>query len=44
MIFIIGRAVIVHAGKDDFATQTAGAAGPRVAAGIIGIAKQEYQQ
>ncbi|MFQ6614362.1 MAG: superoxide dismutase family protein [Fidelibacterota bacterium] len=36
---IIGRAVVIHAGKDDFSSQPSGAAGPRVACGVIGIAK-----
>jgi len=32
---ILGRAVIVHAGADDFKSQPAGNAGPRVACGVI---------
>ncbi|RMG48838.1 MAG: superoxide dismutase family protein [Acidobacteria bacterium] len=36
---IIGRAVIIHAGADDLKSQPSGAAGPRVACGVIGIAK-----
>lgn len=37
---IIGRGVIVHAGKDDLMSQPTGAAGPRVACGVAGIAKK----
>ena len=36
---IIGRGVIVHEKEDDFKTQPTGAAGARVACGVIGIAK-----
>ena len=32
---ILGRSVIVHAGADDMKSQPAGAAGPRVAGGVI---------
>ena len=35
---IIGRAVIVHGGTDDLSSQPSGAAGPRIACGVIGIA------
>lgn len=34
---IIGRAIIVHAGEDDLTSQPTGAAGSRVAYGVIGI-------
>ena len=36
---IIGHAVVVHGGADDLKSQPSGAAGPRVACGVIGIAK-----
>jgi superoxide dismutase, Cu-Zn family len=38
---IIGRSVVVHAGKDDFITQPTGNSGDRIAFGVIGIAKNE---
>ena len=36
---IIGKSIIVHKGEDDFKTQPTGNAGPRVACGVIGLAK-----
>jgi Cu-Zn family superoxide dismutase len=36
---IIGRSIIVHQNEDDMKTQPTGNAGPRIACGVIGIAK-----
>jgi len=36
---ILGRGIILHADDDDLESQPSGAAGPRVACGVIGIAK-----
>lgn len=38
---IIGRGLIVHADPDDLTSQPTGAAGGRVACGVIGVAKAE---
>lgn len=37
---IIGRGIIVHAGEDDLSSQPSGAAGSRIACGVIGVAQQ----
>ncbi|WDS34866.1 superoxide dismutase family protein [Pseudoxanthomonas sp.] len=34
---LVGRALVVHANPDDYATQPAGNAGPRVACGVIKV-------
>lgn len=36
---IIGRSIIIHAKEDDLTSQPAGNAGPRIAQGVIGVAK-----
>jgi len=36
---VFGRAFVVHAGEDDLKSQPSGAAGARVAVGVIGVAK-----
>lgn len=38
---IIGRGVVVHGGTDDLKSQPSGAAGPRIAYGVIGVANPE---
>lgn len=35
---VIGRAIVIHGGEDDLESQPSGAAGPRLACGVIGIA------
>ncbi|WP_205461723.1 superoxide dismutase family protein [Mangrovibacterium lignilyticum] len=37
---ILGRGIIVHADEDDLVSQPTGAAGKRVAIGVIGVAKK----
>ena len=34
---IVGKAIIVHAGEDDFTSQPSGAAGGRIGCGVIGL-------
>lgn len=41
---IIGRSVIIHAGRDDLKSQPSGDAGARVACGVIGIADPKMEQ
>ncbi|HET8866443.1 MAG TPA: superoxide dismutase family protein [Gracilimonas sp.] len=36
---ILGRGIIIHAGEDDLQSQPSGAAGNRIACGVIGIAQ-----
>jgi len=36
---ILGRGIIIHAGEDDLESQPTGAAGSRIACGVIGIAQ-----
>ncbi len=38
---IIGRAVVIHGGADDFSSQPSGAAGARIACGVIGVANSD---
>lgn len=40
--FVLGRAFVVHAGKDDLKSQPSGDAGARVATGIIGVGNPEF--
>jgi superoxide dismutase, Cu-Zn family len=36
---VIGRSVVIHKGSDDMKSQPSGNSGPRIACGVIGIAK-----
>jgi len=37
---ILGRSIIIHAGEDDLISQPTGAAGSRVAGGVIGLVSE----
>jgi Cu-Zn family superoxide dismutase len=41
--FVLGRSFVVHAGKDDLKSQPSGAAGPRVAVGVIGVGNPDFK-
>ncbi|TWU46289.1 Superoxide dismutase [Cu-Zn] precursor [Rubripirellula tenax] len=41
--FVLGRAFVIHADKDDLTSQPSGAAGPRVGLGIIGVGNPEFK-
>jgi Cu-Zn family superoxide dismutase len=38
---ILGRSVVLHAGRDDLKTSPSGNSGPRIACGVIGIANPQ---
>jgi Cu-Zn family superoxide dismutase len=38
---VLGRGIILHAGEDDLVSQPTGAAGSRIASGVIGVANPE---
>lgn len=40
--FVLGRAFVVHAGKDDLESQPSGDAGSRIATGIIAIGNPDF--
>lgn len=42
--FVLGRAFVVHAGKDDLKSQPSGDAGGRVALGVIAIGNSDYKK
>lgn len=42
--FVVGRAIVVHGGADDFASQPSGDAGSRVAVGVIGFANAKQSR
>lgn len=39
---ILGRAIVVHGGADDFTSQPSGDAGPRIGLGTIGLAGESW--
>ncbi|MGI9471055.1 MAG: superoxide dismutase family protein [Rubripirellula sp.] len=41
--FVLGRAFVVHAGKDDLTSQPSGAAGARIGVGLIGIGNPDFK-
>jgi len=41
--FVLGRAFVIHAGKDDLKSQPSGDAGPRIGLGLIGIGNPEVE-
>ncbi len=41
--FVLGRAFVVHADKDDLTSQPSGNAGARVALGLIGVGNAEFK-
>lgn len=40
---IMGRGIVIHSGEDDYESQPSGAAGSRVACGVIGIANPDVE-
>lgn len=41
--FVLGRAFVVHAGRDDLKSQPSGDAGARVATGVIGVGNPDFK-
>ncbi len=42
--FVLGRAFVVHAGRDDLTSQPSGDAGGRVGVGVIGIGNPDFKK
>ena len=40
---LVGRSIVIHADPDDFQSQPAGAAGKRIACGVIGVIEDEIK-